>query len=1072
MGVATAICFLLLGLAVTFLGLARAIPLQRALVGACLMLSLVGVCGYLYEARSLYSMMSFSTVSLLTAAGLFAACVAYFLARPDQGIVSIAASDSTSGLILRTLIPAILLMPVLIGWLRLAGQRANLYDTPFGIVLLVLGSVGCLAVLTLLLVRSTYRFERERGQAEEALKKSEEKFSNAFRNSPMVVTLTRVKDHRYLDVSANFERWTGWRREEVIGRTPFDIGVWVNPGKRSELVERLLAERVVHNLEIRYRCKDGVERVGLGSAELIEIENEPCILSTVADITERKGAEEALKESEGRFRLLADSAPVLIWMAGTDKLCTYFNRQWLNFTGRPMEAELGNGWAEGVHREDMQRCLDTYTRAFDRREEFSMEYRLRRHDGEYRWVLDIGNPRFDQRHSFLGYIGIAVDVTDRRQADELRLRYAAIVESSDDGIVGVDTNGIITGWNRGAERLFGYSAKEAIGRPIFVLLPADGPSDEPDLLKKVLRGDILRDYETVRERKDDTRVEISVTASPTVDGSGVIVGASAIVRDITDRRRAEIQRRLSEDRLRESEQRLRLAQQAARIGAFEWNVQTGVNVWTPELEAMYGLAPGEFGKTQLAFEQLVHPEDRRAVMEATNRAFETGEPMKAEWRVVWPDGGVHWILGCFQVLKTAAGDPLSVTGVNLDITERKRAEAELEEHRRHLEELVRERTLQLEEVNAQLQTDITERRRVEQALRKSESRFRSLFESSPMGVMMAIPDGRILAANPAACAILKMSEAEIRAAGRQGLADKGDPRYAAALEQRQRTGRVVAAEFTLIRGNGERFPAEVDSVILPGNPPQSFVMLRDITDRKRTEAALLRSEKLASLGRMAAAIAHEINNPLAAVTNLLFLAKETKENPESTRYLLEMADAELKRIAHITRQSLGFYRESNAPALMSVSTVLDSVLDLLKNAIKAKHAIVEKQWKAGVEITAVAGELRQVFSNLVSNSLDAIDDGGMIKVRVSPGKQRVRVTVTDNGKGIPPATLRHIFEPFFTTKDAVGTGLGLWISQQIIEKHGGKIQVRSRADGTRRGTTISVVLPLVSSPSADRLAVA
>jgi PAS domain S-box-containing protein len=737
-----------------------------------------------------------------------------------------------------------------------------------------------------------------------------------------------------------------------------------------------------------------------------------------------------------------------------------------------MEAELGNGWAEGVHREDLERCLDTYTRAFDGHEEFSMEYRLRRHDGEYRWVLDIGIPRFDQSHSFLGYIGIAIDVTERRQADELLLRYAAIVESFEDGIVGVDTSGIIKGWNKGAERVFGYSAKEAIGSPLFVLLPANGHSDGPELLKKVLQGDILRDYETARQRKDDTRVEISVTASPTVDGGGVVVGASAIVRDITDRRRAEVQRQLSENRLRESEQRLRLAQQAAGIGTFEWNLQTGVNVWTPELEAMYGLAPGEFGKTQHAFEQLVHPEDRRAVMEVTKRAFETGEPMKAEFRIVWPDGSAHWILSCFQVLKTAAGDPLSVTGVNIEITERKRAEAELEEHRRHLEELVRERTHQLQAANAQLQSDIANRQRTEEALRESEARFRLLFENSPIAVLMAIPDGRILAANPAACAMLKMSEGEIRVAGREGLVDKGDPRYAAALEQRQRTGRVVAAEFNLVRANGELFPAEVDSVILPGNPPLSFVMLRDITDRKRTEAALLRSEKLASLGRMAAAIAHEINNPLAAVTNLLYLAKETAAIPESARQLLDTADAELRRVAHIARQSLGFYREPSAPAPTSVSAVLDSVLDLLKNRIKEKHATVEKQWKADVEITAVAGELRQVFSNLVSNSLDAIDDGGMIKVRISPGKQRVRVTVTDNGKGISPATLRHIFEPFFTTKDAVGTGLGLWISQQIIEKHGGKIQVRSRAEGPRRGTTFSVVLPLVPSPTAGRSAVA
>jgi signal transduction histidine kinase len=249
-------------------------------------------------------------------------------------------------------------------------------------------------------------------------------------------------------------------------------------------------------------------------------------------------------------------------------------------------------------------------------------------------------------------------------------------------------------------------------------------------------------------------------------------------------------------------------------------------------------------------------------------------------------------------------------------------------------------------------------------------------------------------------------------------------------------------------------------------------MLRDITERKRTEAALLQSEKLASIGRMAAAIAHEINNPLAAVMNLLFLANQTSGLPESARQLLETADAELRRIAHIARQSLGFYRESNAPAPTSVTEVLDSVFDLLKNRLKAKHASVEKQWKGNMQITAVRGELRQVFSNLVSNSLDAIDERGMIKVRVASGRQRVRVTVTDNGKGIAPSTLPHIFEPFYTTKDTVGTGLGLWVSQQIIEKHGGKIRVRSRLDGLRRGTTFSVVLPVGLAPARNLVAVA
>ena len=136
--------------------------------------------------------------------------------------------------------------------------------------------------------------------------------------------------------------------------------------------------------------------------------------------------------------------------------------------------------------------------------------------------------------------------------------------------------------------------------------------------------------------------------------------------------------------MRESEERLRLAHQAAKIGAFEWNVQTGVNVWTPELEAMYGLARGEFGKTQPAWEQLVHPEDRAAAVGLVNQTFETGEPVEGEWRVVWRDGSVHWIAGRFQAFKDAAGKPLRLSGVNMDITERKQAEETLRQIREDL----------------------------------------------------------------------------------------------------------------------------------------------------------------------------------------------------------------------------------------------------------------------------------------------------------------------------------------------------------------------------------------------------
>jgi len=243
-----------------------------------------------------------------------------------------------------------------------------------------------------------------------------------------------------------------------------------------------------------------------------------------------------------------------------------------------------------------------------------------------------------------------------------------------------------------------------------------------------------------------------------------------------------------------------------------------------------------------------------------------------------------------------------------------------------------------------------------------------------------------------------------------------------------------------------------------------FGAIVDTTERKTAGEALLRNERLASLGRMAATISHEINNPLGALTNLLFLAEHTEGLPSPAREYLEEADAELGRIAHITRQALGFYRESAAPGEVSVDAMLNAAANLVKGKIAGKHIKVEKQFRAHPKITAIGGELRQIFSNLLVNSVDAVGEQGAIKMRISRGFNRtgqrsVRVTVADNGYGIAPASLEHIFEPLFTTKGTVGTGLGLWVARQIVEKHGGKIQVKFSVRGPHRGSTFSVLLP-------------
>jgi signal transduction histidine kinase len=253
----------------------------------------------------------------------------------------------------------------------------------------------------------------------------------------------------------------------------------------------------------------------------------------------------------------------------------------------------------------------------------------------------------------------------------------------------------------------------------------------------------------------------------------------------------------------------------------------------------------------------------------------------------------------------------------------------------------------------------------------------------------------------------------------------------------------------------------------------------DYLERKRAQELLIRSEKVAVLGRMAATIAHEINNPLAALMNTLYLARTSPDCPDSVRQYLDVGDDQLKVVSRITTQALGFYRETSAPAKVPLGPLLDEATGLFKSKIEAKRVKVESQYGNSPAVMASAGELRQVFCNLIANSLDALSDHGTLKLRLSnsrrlhDGSDRpcVRVTVADDGKGIDAASRGRIFEPLFTTKGAIGTGLGLWVSKQIIEKHGGSIRVHSRTGGAWRGTTFSIVLPVetmaLGAPNAD-----
>lgn len=242
---------------------------------------------------------------------------------------------------------------------------------------------------------------------------------------------------------------------------------------------------------------------------------------------------------------------------------------------------------------------------------------------------------------------------------------------------------------------------------------------------------------------------------------------------------------------------------------------------------------------------------------------------------------------------------------------------------------------------------------------------------------------------------------------------------------------------------------------------------RDITERKQAEAALIESEHMASIGRMAASIAHEVNNPLEAILNLGYLLDRNPSLDDEARSYAKLLVSEVLRVSEITRQTLSFYRDSSNLAEVDVPAILESVLNLLRPLMEQRSILLSTKFQKCASVLARPGELRQVFTNLMVNAIDALPRGGTIGVSAASAYHgdSVCVSIADNGPGIPENVRGKVFQPFFTTKISKGTGLGLWISQGILRKYGGSIRMRtSSAPQRTTGTVFRVCLPSISFP--------
>ena len=469
---------------------------------------------------------------------------------------------------------------------------------------------------------------------------------------------------------------------------------------------------------------------------------------------------------------------------------------------------------------------------------------------------------------------------------------------------------------------------------------------------------------------------------------------------------------------------LRQAVAAAAMHTFTWDIGAGTVAWSDGVEALFGLSPGGFDGRFESFIELLPPEDRDDVRHAIDRALHGETPLYAvEHRICAPDGAVTWVACHGSVFRDDDGRPRRMLGIISDVTQRRRAEEE--------------------------------RRAAELALRASEERYRTLFEHALDGILLFDADHRVVDANESACRMFGYSCDDLIALPAASLFSPD-------------VAKTKMSEHRFRRRDGTTFQGEVTTKALVDG--RFHCVVRDVTERKQVEAQLLLTDRMASLGRLASGVAHELNNPLAYVMlNLELVARKIAQLPPTTPEAIDpivraVDDARdgAERMRRIVRMMTAFGRgDEEATGPVDVNAVLDSAAEIATMQLRRQARLV-RQYDAAAPARANAFRLGQVFVNLLVNAADALpEDAAESEIRLrtyTRGDDSVIIEVSDNGVGIPAEVQARIFDPFFTTKPiGHGTGLGLSVCHAIVTSFGGTLACESVPG---EATTFRVVLPV------------
>lgn len=873
------------------------------------------------------------------------------------------------------------------------------------------------------------------------LKLSEEKFSKLFYLSPSACGLTDLDTGKYTEINEAFTVLLGFEKEEVIGKTPLELGI-LNDESMSSLRRKIHPEKRESNLETTLNAKDGSMRHVLLSAEKIHVQDKSYRFTVVYDLTKRKLAEEKLRESEMRFR--------------------------------------------------------------------------------------------------------------------------AVTESANDAIISSNSRGIIIGWNKGAETMFGYKEEEIAGKNLQVIMPEKYGLKHNENIERILKGEeshmLGKTIELAGLHKNGTEFPIEISVANWESASNKFF--TGIIRDIT-------QRKKSEKLLADSEATLVMAQRIAHIGSWEWDLVSNSVMWSKEMFNILGIDPATYDGRPESLIDVLHPDDVESFTQSMNNNLTQQFSSSLEYRVIHKDGSVHYVYAEGWKEFDDAGNPARIIGTVQDVTLRKKNESELIRANTFLDSIIQNipdmifikdaNNLCFVQINRageellgiskeellgksdfdffpqeqaesfiakdreviakkvmgeiheeQIQTkykglrtlhtykvplfntlgepeyllgiseDITELNAAKQAMRVSEEKYKTMLNASPDGILLIDMNGIITETSEIGMEIFG-------AATRADLVGKSAMRFVPSQEKNtlrdlyEKTiseGLAQNIEINIRKKNHTLFPAEISTTLIqePGGKPLSFmIIVRDISQRKKTETKQFHADRMANLGEMASGIAHEINQPLNIISMVMdkILFESAKTNSVDVGFLATKSEkifSNITRIRNIIDHVRAFSRSHDDYVLSAfdINASIENAVSMISEQFKHLGIILDLQLEG--QLPSIVGntyKFEQVIINLLVNAKDAVIERKIMQpeteelvvgIRSYQENQVLTVEVTDNGIGIRSEDANYIMLPFYTTKDeGKGTGLGLSICYQIIKGMNGAIEIES---SKVTGTKIKIVLNL------------